>query len=116
MTAVVLAVFCLFSSAAAAGGVLSGFDDAIDEILTHENLNSAAGSNGAEVVNVAMPFGDEERMMNLEEQYGDVPHPTLINNWGSDLDEALGQVGGVAITPEDDPIVFHRGCHKWDEK
>jgi len=44
----------------------------------------------------------------------DVPHPVKINNWASDL--KVGQIGGVAVNPHDQPVVFHRGPVEWTAK
>ena len=32
------------------------------------------------------------------------------------LDLKLGQVSGLALDPENNLVVFHRGDHVWDEK
>jgi len=44
----------------------------------------------------------------------DIPHPVKINNWASDL--SVGQIGGVAVNPSDQPVIFHRGPVEWNEK
>jgi len=36
-----------------------------------------------------------------------------VNNWGAHT--KLGQISGVAINPEDEPVVFHRGDKVWRE-
>lgn len=41
----------------------------------------------------------------------DIPHPIKINNWASDL--KVGQIGGVAVNPSDQPVIFHRGPVEW---
>lgn len=42
----------------------------------------------------------------------DVPHPVKINNWAHGL--KVGQIGGVAVNPADQPVVFHRGPVEWN--
>ncbi len=37
-----------------------------------------------------------------------------VNNWGAHLD--VGQVSGVAVDPNDNPVILNRGCHNWDDK
>jgi peptidylamidoglycolate lyase len=37
-----------------------------------------------------------------------------INNWASDLN--VGQIGGVAVNPSDQPVIFHRGPVEWNAK
>lgn len=32
------------------------------------------------------------------------------------LDLKLGQVSGLALDPENNLVIFHRGDHVWDEK
>jgi len=44
----------------------------------------------------------------------DIPHPIRINNWASDL--KVGQIGGVAVNPSDQPVIFHRGTTEWGAK
>merc|ERR1711981_724180 len=44
----------------------------------------------------------------------DIPHPVKINNWASDLE--VGQIGGGAVNPSDQPVVFHRGPVEWNAK
>jgi len=110
-----IALVALLAASTAAAGVLEGLDDAFDELMTHKSLRPP--SFDARVANVARPYGEDEddynnEMTSLEDE--DVPHPALVNNWGADLE--LGQVGGVAVTNDDEPVVFHRGCHKWDRR
>ena len=35
-----------------------------------------------------------------------------LHNWASHL-HRLGQISGVAINPNDEPVVFHRGNVEW---
>jgi len=44
----------------------------------------------------------------------DVPHPVKVNNWASNL--KVGQIGGVAVNPSDQPVIFHRGPVAWNAK
>merc|ERR1711944_180293 len=37
-----------------------------------------------------------------------------INNWASELN--VGQIGGVAVNPSDQPVIFHRGPVEWGSK
>ena len=69
----------------------------------------------------------------LNEVDDDVPHPVKnskeaatigrndntrhtfqvkLHNWASHL-HRLGQISGVAINPNDEPVVFHRGNVEW---
>lgn len=79
------------------GGAIPSLDDIAqfvdrmeDDLITHDAS--------------AMPAPVEE----------DVPHPVKINNWASDLN--VGQIGGVAINPSDQPVIFHRGPVEWNAK
>ena len=42
----------------------------------------------------------------------DVPHPLKVNNFAADLD--VGQVSAVAVNPNDQPVIFHRGHVTWN--
>ena len=44
----------------------------------------------------------------------DIPHPAKVNNFASNLD--VGQVSAVAVNPNDQPVIFHRGHVVWDQK
>jgi len=43
---------------------------------------------------------------------GEVGHPVEITSWDTNLN--LGQVAGVAVDKDNDPVVFHRGDVVWD--
>ncbi len=95
------------------------FDHLGDEILTHGSLGGASSNvqGAGNVHDVSLDRSEVEggaQEEEEEEDREDVPHPSLVNNWGSGL--KVGQVAGVAVGPDDNPVVFHRGCHKWDGK
>ncbi len=82
-----------------------------DEILAHPNLNPVgSGLSGASGVH------------NLQEADGDdgeedmIPHPVRIHNWGGAHLHGMGQISGVAVNPNDEPVVFHRGPVVWDAR
>jgi len=87
-----------------------------DEFLTHENLNSGSINPipnifGGENVPSDEPGLDDEEDL---EDFSDIPHPVGLHNWGSHLD--IGQVSGVAVDPDDNPVIFQRGNVVWDGK
>jgi len=79
-----------------------------DEILTHPGLRP---------MNQEVPTGVHELEEEVEDDAlnevdDDVPHPVKLHNWASHL-HRLGQISGVAINPNDEPVVFHRGNVEW---
>ncbi len=87
------------------------FDHLGDEILTHGSLSSNGldASTASHVHDLSRDRPEEE-----EDEDGDVPHPEYVNNWGSDL--RVGQVAAVDVDNDDNPVIFHRGCHVWGPK
>ncbi len=75
-----------------------------DEILTHQGLNAASS-----VIDNIHDL-DKNRVEDFDDD--EIPHPKGIHNWASML--KLGQVSGVAVNPDDEPVVFHRGSVVWD--
>jgi len=61
-----------------------------DEFLTHHSLRPQAASGQAD----------------------QIPHPLKVNNFAAGLD--VGQVSAVAVNPNDQPVIFHRGHVVWD--
>jgi len=43
----------------------------------------------------------------------DIPHPAKVNNFAANLE--VGQVSAVAVNPNDQPVIFHRGHVVWDQ-
>jgi peptidylamidoglycolate lyase len=86
-----------------------------DEILTHPGLNPAADAagNGAQGSHNLHENEDMEPEMGKDDDE-DVPHPIKVHNWGSDLN--VGQVAGIAVNPNDEPVIFHRGSVVWGPK
>jgi peptidylamidoglycolate lyase len=96
-----------------------------DEILAHPGLNPAASASvaasslgAAGVHDLGRAVGADEAEDRNDDGFedadeDDVPHPVKINNWGADLD--VGQVAGIAVNPDDEPVIFHRGPVVWDK-
>lgn len=83
-----------------------------DEIISHRGLNPNPES-GSGIFNMARNFqADTEDMESDFED--DIPHPVGIHNWGSHL--KLGQVSGISVNPNDEPVIFHRGSTVWDQR
>jgi len=78
-----------------------------DEILAHPGLRPT---------NQDMPSGVHELEEEVEEGAvnevdDEIPHPVKLHNWASHL--RPGQISGVAINPNDEPVIFHRGNVEW---
>ena len=41
------------------------------------------------------------------------PHPQKVHNFARGLD--VGQVSAVAVNPNDQPVIFHRGPTVWNQ-
>jgi len=79
-----------------------------DEILAHPGLRPT---------NQEVPTGVHELEEQVEEDAlnevdDEIPHPVKLHNWASHL-HSLGQISGVAINPNDEPVIFHRGNVEW---
>ena len=61
-----------------------------DEFLNHESLTPQVAANQDEV-----------------------PHPQKVHNFARGLD--VGQVSAVAVNPNDQPVIFHRGPTVWNQ-
>lgn len=59
-----------------------------------------------------LPTDEEAGNPEAEDNSGSVGHPVELHGWGDNLH--LGQVSGVSVNLEDDPVVLHRGPVVWD--
>lgn len=84
-----------------------------DEIITHRGLSARSLTQESNLHDVT-PEEAEEVLEGQKEFDDEIPHPVGVNNWGSHL--TLGQVSGVAVNPDDEPVVFHRGSVVWNER
>jgi len=112
LAALVLVVVAATEARNIGGGIMdlqSLVDTLGDEILAHPGLNPN---------NDEMPSGVHELEEEVEEDNGldgvddEIPHPVKLHNWGSHL-HGLGQVSGVAVNANDEPVIFHRGNVEW---
>jgi len=66
-----------------------------------------------DILGRANTLGRAEEAVEEEEVVpGEVGHPVEMNSWDANL--KLGQVAGVAVDQDDDPLVFHRCSVVWD--
>ncbi|KAK6625855.1 hypothetical protein RUM43_006154 [Polyplax serrata] len=59
-------------------------------------------------------YSDVTGLLNLQTDRSVPVHPVEVQGWPKKLPN-LGQVVGVAVNPNHQPVIFHRGPRKWDE-
>lgn len=83
--------------------VEGGFGAALDIAdIIHRYEDDILGHHG----------GIETRDYQPSPEEDELAHPVLVHGWGSGLD--LGQVTGVDVDGNNDPVIFHRGPVTWD--
>ncbi|XP_067002110.2 peptidyl-alpha-hydroxyglycine alpha-amidating lyase 2 [Anabrus simplex] len=80
------------------------------QVLGQSNARSSAG--------LADDFYSEIRdllnqQLALQEDGGESPRPREIVGWPQPI-PGLGQVSGVSVRPDGQPVIFHRGPRVWD--